>query len=78
MLGIMEDNRETGRTILDELTWIEYYGLAKNPHTGFGLFRSEETVEVALVEEVTSLHRVWTWLPAEYEDEPAVPVDFHF
>lgn len=66
---IMEDDRETGITNLDEATWIEYYGLAKNPYTGFGLFENEGK-PLDLVIDSIPLNRVWSWLPPEDEDEP--------
>lgn len=68
MVSMEEDNRETGITNLDTETWIEYYGLVKNPYTGFGLFETDE-LATSLVIDTISLNRVWTWLPAEDEDE---------
>jgi hypothetical protein len=64
----MEDNRETGITILDEETWEEFYGTVPNPYTQFRLFDSSREEEMALVLDTVSLNRVWSWLPND-EDE---------
>jgi hypothetical protein len=64
-----DDDRETCITNLDERTWIEEYGLVKNPKTGAGLFENKAK-QVKFVKEYVSLNRVWSWLPAEEEDAP--------